>query len=392
MSRLGVAVALSAVAHAGVAAAVLTSRSAGPGFVLTVDLTRGADRSPDAAASPGGPAVRAAAGPAPAAGLTRRSRPDALGGSGMPDPRERPSAVGPSSPPPAEPPVATPAPESPAHRASDHPPVAPARDAPAVAPSTEVAVREPLAVAEALPPRAPEPKPAPETWSDRRASTRAPEALAPASEAPAPPDGSGLANGVSVNGLTASTGGSTRSAPPGPPGGDAASAGRSAAVEAGRGASVAGGGAAPPAEVAGRSPLASGEAAGPPGAGASAGTADAAGATAPAGRALGRATSEGGGDPGARYAAYLQRWRDRIQAALRYPPAARRRSVAGTVHLEITLDPAGRVREARVVRSAHPLLDEAALESVRALGPEPFPPDLPPRPLRVRLPVVFALE
>jgi len=39
-----------------------------------------------------------------------------------------------------------------------------------------------------------------------------------------------------------------------------------------------------------------------------------------------------------------------------------------------------------------PLLDEAALEAARSLSPQPFPKGLAPRPLRVRLPVVFDLQ
>ncbi|MGH7263200.1 MAG: TonB family protein, partial [Candidatus Rokuibacteriota bacterium] len=47
-----------------------------------------------------------------------------------------------------------------------------------------------------------------------------------------------------------------------------------------------------------------------------------------------------------------------------------------------------------VVRSSssHEVLDEAALETVRRLAPDPFPPGLPPRPLRIRLPIVFELR
>jgi protein TonB len=122
--------------------------------------------------------------------------------------------------------------------------------------------------------------------------------------------------------------------------------------------------------------------------------------TAAAGRGIqavasppGPAPGSGGADDGGRYVAYLERWRRRIQAGLHYPASARRRGLAGTVHLEITIDARGRLQEARVVQSsAHALLDEAALESVRGLAPEPFPPGLPPRTLRARLPVVFALR
>ena len=42
--------------------------------------------------------------------------------------------------------------------------------------------------------------------------------------------------------------------------------------------------------------------------------------------------------------------------------------------------------------SSHRLLDDAALEAVRAVGRVPFPPGVRPRPLKMRLPVVFVLR
>lgn len=99
------------------------------------------------------------------------------------------------------------------------------------------------------------------------------------------------------------------------------------------------------------------------------------------------------GDPGAEYAAYLARVRRRIQESLTYPEPARRRSLRGTVHLEIVIRPDGAIGAVSVVdSSSHRLLDEAAVETVRGLGPTPFPPGVRPRPLRVRLPVVFELQ
>ena len=53
----------------------------------------------------------------------------------------------------------------------------------------------------------------------------------------------------------------------------------------------------------------------------------------------------------------------------------------------------GAIGAADVVQSSsHAILDEAALETVRGLPPMPFPPEVPPRRLRVRLPVIFTLE
>jgi protein TonB len=48
-----------------------------------------------------------------------------------------------------------------------------------------------------------------------------------------------------------------------------------------------------------------------------------------------------------------------------YHPLAVRASISGTVILEAIVDREGRVTEVRVLRSAHRLLDEAAVEAVR---------------------------
>lgn len=101
----------------------------------------------------------------------------------------------------------------------------------------------------------------------------------------------------------------------------------------------------------------------------------------------------GAGGPGAAYAGYLADLRRRIQESLRYPAAARRRGVAGTVTLELTILPSGAIGAVSVIQSsAHALLDEAAVETVRGLHAHPFPAGLPARTLTVRLPVVFALR
>ena len=115
-------------------------------------------------------------------------------------------------------------------------------------------------------------------------------------------------------------------------------------------------------------------------------------------------TGPGGGDgqlalavPGAggaeMYGPYLASLRRRLQEMLEYPPAARRRGLSGTVDLEIALESTGRVSEVLLVRSSsHAMLDEAALHAARNLSRVPFPPDVRPRALRVRLPVVFELR
>lgn len=109
--------------------------------------------------------------------------------------------------------------------------------------------------------------------------------------------------------------------------------------------------------------------------------------------ALAPTTGSLGGEPGSEYGGYLAHVRRRIQESLQYPLAARRRGLKGTVHLEILIKPNGAISAVSVTSSSsHRLLDEAALEAVRGLAPQPFPPGLMPRPLRVRLPVVFDLQ
>jgi periplasmic protein TonB len=93
------------------------------------------------------------------------------------------------------------------------------------------------------------------------------------------------------------------------------------------------------------------------------------------------------------YGPYLAALRRRLQETLEYPAAARRRGVSGTVHLEIALESTGRVSDVLLVRSSsHAMLDDAALQAARNLRRVPFPPDVRPRALRVRLPVVFELR
>jgi protein TonB len=106
-----------------------------------------------------------------------------------------------------------------------------------------------------------------------------------------------------------------------------------------------------------------------------------------------RGGAEGALGPGAEYGAYLGRLRARVQQSLRYPLAARRRGLSGTVNVEIVIRPDGAISAVAVAdSSSHAVLDEAAVETIKRLAPEPLPRDVPPRTLRVRLPVVFALE
>jgi len=101
----------------------------------------------------------------------------------------------------------------------------------------------------------------------------------------------------------------------------------------------------------------------------------------------------GGGDAGSDYAAYFARLRQRIQEVLRYPAVARRRGVTGTVHLEIAVEPDGAIATVSVIASSsHEILDRAAVDAARSVPRLPFPSDVRPRALKVRLPVVFELQ
>lgn len=111
------------------------------------------------------------------------------------------------------------------------------------------------------------------------------------------------------------------------------------------------------------------------------------------GSPLALAVPGGGGAVPAEYGPYLQRFRRRVLETLVYPLAARRQGLGGTVELDVWLEATGRVRDVRIVRSSsHALLDEAAVDAIRRLGPMPLPESLPRRPLLIRLPLVFELR
>ena len=100
-----------------------------------------------------------------------------------------------------------------------------------------------------------------------------------------------------------------------------------------------------------------------------------------------------GGEPGSEYGGYLAGVRRRIQESIQYPTSARRRGLKGTVNLEILIRADGAISAVSVAgSSSHSELDEAAVEAVRSLAPQPFPAGLKPRPLKVKLPIVFDLQ
>jgi periplasmic protein TonB len=102
----------------------------------------------------------------------------------------------------------------------------------------------------------------------------------------------------------------------------------------------------------------------------------------------------GGGDRAAAdYAGYYDTLRRRLYESLTYPTMARRRSLTGTVIVDVEIDASGKVGRLTLVNSSsHAMLDEAALDALRAVSRVPFPPGVPPRRLLVRLPVVFEIR
>jgi protein TonB len=113
------------------------------------------------------------------------------------------------------------------------------------------------------------------------------------------------------------------------------------------------------------------------------------------GSALALATpgAAGSGAAPPEYGAYLRQFRQRVQESLIYPLAARRQGLGGTVELHVWLEATGRVRDVQVARSSsHGVLDDAAVETIRRLGPLPFPESLPRRPLLLRIPLVYELR
>jgi protein TonB len=100
-----------------------------------------------------------------------------------------------------------------------------------------------------------------------------------------------------------------------------------------------------------------------------------------------------GSGAGAEYGPYLTALRQRIQESVRYPSSARRRGLAGTVSVEILILANGTIGDVTLLESStHQALDDAALETIRALPRMPLPPGLPARALKVRVPVVFQMR
>lgn len=72
-------------------------------------------------------------------------------------------------------------------------------------------------------------------------------------------------------------------------------------------------------------------------------------------------------------AARLAEIRQRVQAALVYPPIARRRAVSGEAIVSFAIDAQQRAEAVRIERSSgYPTLDRAAEQAARAAAPLPW--------------------
>ena len=59
------------------------------------------------------------------------------------------------------------------------------------------------------------------------------------------------------------------------------------------------------------------------------------------------------------------------QPSMKYPPEARRQGLEGVVRLRLMIDESGKVTKIKLVKKAHPLLDKAAKDLVRAMRCKP---------------------
>jgi protein TonB len=128
------------------------------------------------------------------------------------------------------------------------------------------------------------------------------------------------------------------------------------------------------------------------GTGASGGTARGSGDGGTSGSGVTAARTPGTGD-GVDLRAYHDLLRRHIGEALEYPASLRRRGLTGTVEIEISVRADGTIGDVTLTRSStSSSVDAAALDAVKRLPPVRFPTALPPRALRVRVPVVFDLR
>ena len=81
-----------------------------------------------------------------------------------------------------------------------------------------------------------------------------------------------------------------------------------------------------------------------------------------------------------KYAAYMDAWRAKVERIgnLNYPQQARRQNIAGSLVLDVAINPDGTLHAVSVLRtSGHKLLDDAATRIVELAAPyAPLPPDM----------------
>jgi len=83
----------------------------------------------------------------------------------------------------------------------------------------------------------------------------------------------------------------------------------------------------------------------------------------------------------------LEEIRRRLQAALVYPPIARREGLTGVAWVQFEIAPDGITHDVRVARSSgHPILDRAAQRSVDRAGLLPWVDG------RIEVPIRFSLD
>lgn len=81
-----------------------------------------------------------------------------------------------------------------------------------------------------------------------------------------------------------------------------------------------------------------------------------------------------------KYAAYMDAWRAKVERVgnLNYPEQAKRRNLAGSLVLDVAINPDGTLHGTQVMRSSgHAVLDDAATRIVELAAPyPPLPPDI----------------
>lgn len=90
---------------------------------------------------------------------------------------------------------------------------------------------------------------------------------------------------------------------------------------------------------------------------------------------------------------YLARLREKIEAARRYPERARRMGQEGRVMVRFIVRGGGEIERVDLAEpSSFPLLNRAAVETIRSLSSlPPLPPEFGAR-MEVTLPLVYRLE